>query len=676
MNGRFAVALGFLVLAAGCAAKFETGACGAEKSVSSAMCRDSCRSDSDFQKLLKNLPMGGNTNKDMAPNCAAGDGNCICEATLLPEVHCHQCADGGVEIFVEMRKFFAIEAVTAFPAKLDDQGAVVGRVCGAPLDPNDPELPAEPGVEEANGLEVTANFMSSNLSAPACGDDDRDLSIKSGEPVELEPLRVPTTVAPGNFQFTARCVGAATAECGSAEAQILPAASVTYKNIADRCDPGNAEATRINVALLIDNSGSMKGNVDRETLREDADGYYDPSPPPLPNVASDWYGYRVNSAEAFIDSLNTQDRVISYLFDGNGPRIASSDSFICTDSNTGADNGPCRPEDATTCPPPGHCDVDPLETNDSYAISLDQAQCLAFGSDVRTRSDLVNGLALKRNSASGRAPLWQTVDTAFTFLSSGGQTCPLSGLKALHMVVLADGPDTCSDGDDFSYQSLRNNDTSGKCRAPCPTSTVKWHELLIKMAKAGYPVHVHFIQFQAPGYKDPDPRMLEMACRTDGTYQFINSESFDKSASADFANALTRAVNRVRDGLSGTWRVGFKWPAGTQLAKGALMAVDGDFVFKNTAFSSLAPASTDMSPDSWRFRVNGAEDRRALVRLACTSDADCGATDNCAANHCGEGGLCRGIAPDGRSCKAGNSDGRCHKGTCMAGETCAVAIAP
>jgi hypothetical protein len=567
--------------------------------------------------------------------------------------------------WLSVRKFYAIEAVTVFPAKIGDDGHSIGRVCGPPL------TASEPGAEEANGFEVTANFASASLVAPACA-DDHDLSVKEGELVELEHFLADSTAGSTFFQFQQRCVTDPrdTSPC-TAAAQILPASAVQYRNIADRCDPGR-EDTRINLAFLIDNSGSMKGNIDATTLKEDADGSFDPLPAPLTNVASDWDGLRFNAIEDFIASLNSDDRVIGYLFDETGPQVAASDSFICFGTNDAAfDNNSCRPEDAKTCPAPGSCDTDPSQTHDSYQdAGKEGAQCLAFSSDSAKRTDLNNGLELKRNGANGRSSLWQAVATAFDFLTTGNETCPHGALGAMHIVVITDGPDTCVDSDDFSYQSLRNKDTTGICRVKCANSTVNWRDLLLKMAKANYPVHVHFIQFQAPGYVEPDPQQMEMACRTEGTYQFIRSENFDKyQQQYEIGRALTRAVNRVRNGLSGTWRVGFKSPA--QMAKGAWMAVNGDFVFGNSAFKSLDPAVHLLSPDSWRFTTSGPDDRRALMRTACTSDADCSGTNSCSAEHCADGGICQASpAPNGRPCPGGT----CRNGACMVGQKCADAI--
>ena len=579
------------------------------------------------------------------------------------------------------RKFYAIEAVTAFPAQIDSSGKLVGRVCGAALDPSDPSLPVEPSPSTANGFEVTANFVASSLPHPACA-DDQDTAIQDGELIDLRPVSASgaNALPLSDFTFALRCSGTATDLSGCpTPAQNLAATGISYHRFVKRCDPNDLPGSAVNVALILDNSGSMKGNVDKATFKEGPDGGYDPAPAPLTFVASDWNGVRFDAAQMLISGLNTHDRVVGYLFDENGPHIASSNAWRCRSDDPAFDGAWCHPDDPKTCPAPGSCDQDPTEANDSYAGSLDDAQCKAFGASSAQRADLANGIGLKRYGATGRASLWQAVSTAFEFLSSGGSGCPdaaFGALPARHIVVITDGPDTCVDSDDFSYQSLKDSDTSGKCRVPCAGSTVAWHALLVKMAKAGYPVHVHFIQFQAPGYKDPDPRMLEMACRTDGTYHFINSENFNKSNVSAFADALARAENRVRNGLAGTWRVGFKWPPQTEplLATGQLAAIDGDFVFADSKFASLAPAVHELFPDSWRFTVNGVEDRRARLRTPCTNDGDCGGTDTCSAHHCGEGGVCQGApAPNGKPC---GQAGACRNGACEEGATCAAAIKP
>ena len=605
--------------------------------------------------------------------------------------------DSTAKFTLPDRKFYSIEAVTAFPVKIGDNGEVLGRVCGAALDPTDQDLPAELAPSDANGLEVVSNFISTNLTKPACA-NDQDNSIKENELINLTRVRTgsPATVGPQNFELQVGCVTTPgdVATCDQSAKETISAASVRYENIASRCnpDPDLLEGSKINVALVIDNSGSMKGAVDQVLYKEDAQGHFNPAAQ-FKDLASDWDGARFAAAKDFVASLNTTDRAVAYYYDELGVHVAASDSYICNSPGSGDDGQPCGRLDGTGvgCGDSGAtCDPDPSHaSSDTYtANSFPWQQCHAFGANSQTRGDLVNGIDQKaQNAADGRGSLWKAIQQAYTFLQNGGSAstdCDGSGgsLNAMHIVVLTDGPDTCVDGDDFSYVDMKKN--NGTCRPTCASADAKWKELVKKMAKDGYPVHVHFVQFQAMGYKQPDARMLEMACRTDATYQFINSENFNKSKPDDFTHAISKAVNRVRNGLSGTWRVAYKWTSianDAVFAKGAFKSLDAQFKFTDARFDSLSTAVNELDKDSWHFTLgtssSGQEDRRAIVRIPCATNAECGGADDCSAGHCGEGGICvADAAPNGKPCtvSGGSGTGRCHHGTCVAGSTCADAI--
>ena len=574
------------------------------------------------------------------------------------------------------RKLWALQAVAMFPAKLGADGKVLGRVCGPALGPAD--------IGDANGVEVVAALDGTEAGGACVG--DQDLSVKPGDAIDLQPVTPDVSIQAKDFTLAVSCVAkpGQTTPCPAAGKQTLSASQVRYVNHADRCDPARLEATRLNVALVLDDSGSNKGLVDKDGLKEDAQGQFDQASF-VKAIASDWEGAHFNGAEDLIDSLNPGDRVVGYLFDENGAHIASSNSYLCAGGKN--DGARCDPTAAASCEG-GSCESDPSLQEDDYAtVPLGEAECLAFGATPRQRKDLHNGIQVKRNSASGRAALWQTVDQAFGFLTSGGSGCSaqFGALTATHIVVVSDGPDTCGDGDDFSYRTQKDADVAkSKCRTRCASSTsaAAWTSLQARMAAAGWPVHVHFVQFQAPGYLEPDPRMIELACRSDGTYQFIRSEGFNKSNPEGVHSSIAQALARVRSVLSGSWRVGVKWGAltdSTLFAKGALRAVDAELLFANPLFPSLAVAKEN-NPDSARFglgsKTNPAEDRRALLRLACTSDADCGGASTCSPSHCGEGGVCSsGPAPDGKPCGT-DGKGYCRQGVCNVGGTCGDAVKP
>ena len=102
-----------------------------------------------------------------------------------------------------LNEFYAIEAVQVFPAHIGSDGAVLGRVCGAPLDPSDANLPAEPTPGDANGLEVSVNFLSAGRFDDACT-ENAVFSIRPGDEIEYKLLELGNTIGSSNFQFNLR----------------------------------------------------------------------------------------------------------------------------------------------------------------------------------------------------------------------------------------------------------------------------------------------------------------------------------------------------------------------------------------------------------------------------------------------------------------------------------------
>src|SRR5690606_30073052 len=108
-----------------------------------------------------------------------------------------------------------------------------------------------------------------------------------------------------------------------------------------------------------------------------------------------------------------------------------------------------------------------------------------------------------------------------------------------HIVVLTDGPDTC----------LRDSEAFTSCDVGACNSE-KVTEIIRRIEEDGAnpnvpPVHIHFVQFESPGYPGPDPRQQEIACLTNGHYQFINSNKLSLVNVVDFQNALSTAMNNV-----------------------------------------------------------------------------------------------------------------------------------
>ena len=563
--------------------------------------------------------------------------------------------DSTAKFSIPDRKFSDLQVVTAFPAFVDDSGGIT-RVCGPALDN---EIALEP-----NAVEFTMNFVSTSLKNPACT-GDADLSIKEGELIELSPLRTSganATVAPGNFKVQLQCVEPrGTTVSGTCPTGIegdgLSPSAVKYQANAGRCNPGKAE-TWVNVALLLDNSGSTSGLVDPKTNREDSKLV----DTPVKLQPSDPSDARISAARLFVQSLNEKDRAIAYHFGEkltDGVEVAASNNLGCIGGSK--DLKPCL-EDSDcpggACIPGGNPNGNELEL-----LARVDAEKKAFGNKPEHRKYLYAALddPKVKDGGEGRAPLWKALSVAFDFLKN--QTA----LQNRHIIVLTDGPDTCTHSEDLTYVSSDNN-----CRTPCQTADVDFKALREKMSASQYPVTVHFIQWQSAGYKQPDAGMMEIACRTGGTYQFLNFQEMNQANLDDLNKAMQRAIFRVRYAMSGNWRVGLKLeaikaPPIGQIATGELYAASGYLQFQNQLFPSLKTPYEYST--NWRFNFDtGNEDRRVIFRRACSGSADCNGSDSCGANHCDIGGICRkNNAPDKLPC----SGGVCCSGTCSA--DCAAA---
>jgi hypothetical protein len=202
------------------------------------------------------------------------------------------------------------------------------------------------------------------------------------------------------------------------------------------------------------------------------------------------------------------------------------------------------------------------------------------------------------------------------------------------------------------------------------------------------------IQFQAraPQYQEPDPRLMELSCRTGGSYQFLSTDRFNtckpqapncSSLNTEaWTQAFGQAFARVRNSLSGSWRAAFladEAKPGATIGIGRVGTLDGSLNIKSGNFPTLAPIFGEKVADagknsSWDFSLVEAvddqtqtvPDHRLFFRTrACGSNADCGGgNDPCASNHCASNGLCVSQpAPDRLPCSA---DGKkvCEGGVC------------
>jgi len=566
-------------------------------------------------------------------------------------------------------KFQEVQVVSTFPALVENNK--ITRVCGAPLDGSAAVVP--------NGLEVNVAFVSTDRKRPLCA-HDRDLAIKEGELIELTRVKTTLpgpTVGPNNFKMHLDCLSpykAGDQACStSLSGNDLYGAAVHYEKVADRCDPNRSD-TWLNVAVMVDHSGSVSGLVDGESQLEDLPDITDLPGNIDANTKSDPFNARITAATTFLDSLNDLDRAIAYYFDedsSTGVSVACSDSMKCIGGTR--DNEKCA--SSSDCPG-GDCFDDLSLTNDTFeslpfkGCSNDTNQQKACFGRLSVRKQLMKlGLEFKAKlKGEGRAPLWQGLEEAYTFLTGSSADCNGGVSRNRAIVILTDGPDTCTDSEDFNYKDLTwpyksDPNKQPQCRVQCANAQINYQALRKQMDQDGWPVQLHFVQFQSPAHKTPDARMQELACRSGGTFQFINSENFSKLNPTDYTT-LTTAMTRVRNVLSGSWRVGFTHSAmnaGQDVKPGTMMAVQGSMQFINAKFLSLDAAYS--GSNNWRFGFTGQEDRRLLFRRACAASTDCGGDAECGANWCTPAGLCQAsAAQDQLPC----SKGKCCGGTCAA----------
>ena len=535
------------------------------------------------------------------------------------------------------RKVVDVQVLSGFPARLGVDGEV-RRVCGAPL--------PKQGGGEVNGVELTFNVVSGPLaSAPCTG--DRDISIKQGEMVDGTPL---TLSGPG-FDTVFDCVephgpGGLGSCPTSLKAAKVQAAKVRYEHLQDRCDPSR-ESTRLNLAVVVDHSGSISGQVDAKSGLEFADGGGKPA---VTGKPSDPDHGRISAAITLASELNDHDRVIGYYFDEvEGVGVAVSDALACV----GGDRQGKRCQSAGDC---GGGGCEPSETLDNTLakVSLAEQQLKAFAPGQIGRHLLRAGLEQRaKYDAHGRAPLWQAVDVAYAGLVKAAKT-------GRHIVVLADGPDTCTDGEAFRY-----GDGKGLCQKACAAAKVGFEQVRSTMASDGYPVTVHFIQIQAAAYRKPDAAMIEIACRSGGTYQMLNSQ--EMTAPEQLPAAMKRAVLRVRHAMTGTWRAMYKYKPlvpGGPIGAGTMFAIAGRLRIEAIDFPSLKVAFEQGPAGDFGVQIAN-EDRRLVVRLPCADNLSCGGDSPCGADRCSRDGMCHSAkAVDGQPC--GASSKVCCVGTCQA----------
>ena len=524
--------------------------------------------------------------------------------------------DSSARIYQQRVTFQYAEVVSAYPAARKADGGWA-RACGTTT----PE-----------GF-ITNVALVSSQRKPQAGEtraSDRDQGIRPLDVVEARVVEggLPDDINltnPANVGLTFDCVqNVSSNPQGSCSSPTAPLADIRYAaNTASR-DIAH------NVLLLIDQSGSTAGIVEKDSFKEGKPGEVI-FPDNFGEASSDRNDERLAVARKLLEDLNPNDNFGALAF-GEGDGQSTTVTVPCNDTQP----------------------------------SLDK--CFGINRDLWRAGNAIPALG---SAEGGRAPLWQAVSTAYDFLKTRRDQT-----RSNHIIVVTDGPDTCAPGENL-----------GACQTACSSigfDTFRQRFEADLSDPNRVPIRIHFIQFESRGYPGRDPRQVEMSCLSGGHYQHVNSNGLPRDQQNQLNLALQTAMNNLRFSLQGHWQLTSDFPglasgASSGVAPGSLTALGGTFTIK--ASSNLQRIDVQTSFGVGRGGATGIPaswDHRPVIRRACSEATECGAP--------GEGGGCSIIcsdetltcaggptgvtAPNLFGCEIdGGGNGFCCGGTCQAG-TC------
>jgi len=365
--------------------------------------------------------------------------------------------------------------------------------------------------DDAEGLTFKVLFKGSIKK----GTPDRDQSIKPGDFVDNTEIEE-EKVTSGLFEFNLKCLEpypdhdlfACSGEGAMSGGKMEEWTADFHRyHQADASNDSN-----VAVAVLIDMSGSMIGLVDPLDLKED---HPDAISMKLTDAGfskngTDPGGFRYAAVESLIDTLNASDPLIVAGFRENSVKVicylpgdpeAEKEKLLkeCFGTNRDLVTGP----------------MDPSEPNSSSKLD-------SF-----------------KGEEKGRSSLWTAVEEFYQYMKTA-PPAQKAGLR--HILVITDGPDTCSTSPDL-------NTSSGEClQTNTSYETVRD---MIEEQEWEDRIPIHFVQMEAKGYKDRDPRQMEIACLTGGHFTFFNTADIPHE---NLGEVLKSILRRIRFTFRGHWR--------------------------------------------------------------------------------------------------------------------------
>ena len=482
---------------------------------------------------------------------------------------------------------------------------------------------------------VRFNFALKRTSgdpSQTCETKDCDLGIRPDEDfINLKPVTIGQTLAADSFDLSIK--------------EIQPHDGTTYPN-AESSDEivdtvkfddlaftnhlgAGGRGTPIGVVILIDQSGSLIGNVDPDTCIEGKIGEYDYNYSAFQKCASDSKGLRISAARELIENLNKNDAVAVFSFN---EETTSALEPVCGVPGVDAESEEFLLDNCYTA-------------NKAYALEA-MKQYKGLGKE------------------SGRSNLWTAVNEAYAYLKKKPQT-------VRHIVVLTDGPDTCDSESPWFQHCFESNTgdtnpikTQTGCGVPDAFNALKQNiEDSYSKAKTTH-THISFVHFQSKAYPAMDPYMQSIACLSDGHYQFINNNQLSAENIAAKQKAFSDAIKRIRLTMGGYWNLRSNKAAntsGTPFQK-LLTANFGT----GSVTGVLAMNAPGLGKHTTKAQYgNGYLDQRFHMPAFCNDNTECGNAkgETCDTQCSSSTNMCM-TPPAGATCWNGSEQGRCCLGTC------------
>jgi hypothetical protein len=341
-------------------------------------------------------------------------------------------------------------------------------------------------------------------------------------------------------------------------------------------------------------SGSTKGFVDQKGLEVQTANL-------IEGMGSDPGVARVTAVKQFLTSLDDSDKTIVFVF-GEYPldktQPVTKAKVLCFD----AKGNTAEEELRKRC----------FSTDRSLVLSKH-----VVGSN--TEEAELDKLQ-KLPETGSRAPLWSAVKDVYEFMRDKADT------DVRHIIVIDDGPDTCDPSSPYFIPYIGN--TKQLSCSDGTKFTDFRDEVLNDIEQAGKSkVAISFIQFQSFGYKDRDPRQMEIACLTGGHYIFLNTLEPNRLQQTELEDAFKDAILKLRYALIGSWSLYFKLPNEFyELHKGNIYSLRGEIKLRDDVQGTITKLSEVVHLDVGMISSQGVQvplDLRPAIRLGCERDDDC-----------------------------------------------------